>query len=404
MSQEDQYKVYLSSKVNPIMEDLVTSLIITRPDNPIPFMIQKLQEKAGLTSGMTKAEQEELTFLRSEVKRLKAKCGEIDDGAHSEIESSDDDDDDDEVEDLNLEELKKKQQGKGPRTSVSAEVYGIYYQKGDFVPKVIEKSDDVKKRIRERLSTAFMFNGLDENEKDIILNAMGETNFKKGDAVINQGDDGDVLYVVESGRLSCSKVFKKGDDATYLKDYHPGEAFGELALLYNAPRAASIKAEEDCILYTLDRECFNHIVKDAAAKRRERYEEFLSGVEILSSMDAYERSQISDALKSETFDAGAFVVEQGATGNNFYIIEEGEAVATKVFTEGQAAQEVMSYKKGDYFGELALLRNEPRAANVVAKTALKVVSLDRYSFKRMLGPLEDILKRNVDKYAKYAAK
>jgi cAMP-dependent protein kinase regulator len=51
---------------------------------------------------------------------------------------------------------------------------------------------------------------------------------------------------------------------TYLKTYEPGESFGELALLYNAPRAASIKAKTSTNLYELDRETFNNIVKDAA--------------------------------------------------------------------------------------------------------------------------------------------
>ena len=61
----------------------------------------------------------------------------------------------------------------------------------------------------------------------------------------------------------------------------------------------------------------------------------------------------------------------------------------------------MHYKAGDYFGELALLKNEPRAANIIAKTKLRVVSLDRNSFKRLLGPLDEMLKRNMDAYMNY---
>ena len=57
------------------------------------------------------------------------------------------------------------------------------------------------------------------------------------------------------------------------------------------------------------------------------------------------------------------------------------------------------YKEGDYFGERALIKGEPRYANIVAKSELvKVISLDRDSFKRLLGPIEEILKRNMDKY------
>jgi cAMP-dependent protein kinase regulator len=75
-----------------------------------------------------------------------------------------------------------------------------------------------------------------------------------------------------------------------LKKYEPGEAFGELALLYNAPRAATITSDGDSVLFALDRQTFNHIVKDAAIRKREKYETFLKGVELLKSMDDYERS------------------------------------------------------------------------------------------------------------------
>ncbi len=82
--------------------------------------------------------------------------------------------------------------------------------------------------------------------------------------VITQGDDGDVLYLVDEGKLECTKIFTKGSSPTHLKFYGPGEAFGELALLYNAPRAASIQAETTSILFALNRETFNYVVKDAA--------------------------------------------------------------------------------------------------------------------------------------------
>merc|ERR550537_316833 len=139
--------------------------------------------------------------------------------------------------------------------------------------------------------------------------------------LINQGDDGDFLFVIEEGTLDCIM----GDKV--VKTCQSGDAFGELALLYNCPRAASVEAREKCVLWKLDRDTFNHIVKEAAAKKRERYESFLKQVPLLSSMDAYERSQIADALTRETYDANKQVVEEDAEGSKFFIIEEGEAYA-----------------------------------------------------------------------------
>lgn len=72
-----------------------------------------------------------------------------------------------------------------------------------------------------------------------------------------------------------------------MKTYKSGECFGELSLLYNAPRAASIKAKIPAILWALDRDTFNNIVKGSAIKKREKFETFLSTVDIIKDLDEY---------------------------------------------------------------------------------------------------------------------
>lgn len=188
------------------------------------------------------------------------------------------------------------------RTSVSAEVFGKYHKKEEFKAKVVPKTDDVKQRIKERLMMAFMFKALGTEELTIVIDAMEEKRFAAGQTVITEGEPGAVLFVVDEGQLDCHKTINPGDaQPTFLKTYQPGEAFGELALLYNAPRAATITAKTASTLWQLDRDTFNHIVKDAAQNKRDRYEDFLSSVPILQSIDHYERSKIADAIKEQTY-------------------------------------------------------------------------------------------------------
>jgi len=82
-------------------------------------------------------------------------------------------------------------------------------------------------------------------------------------------------------------------------------------------------------------------------------------------MDPYERSKLGDALKEERYRRNDFVIREGEMGDKFYIVCEGEAIATKTMQAGQSPQKIMEYKKGGYFGEKALITNEARAANII---------------------------------------
>ena len=77
------------------------------------------------------------------------------------------------------------------------------FKKGDFVFDKVGKS--------------FMFNSLEDKDLNTVLLAFEEKKFKPGVNVITQGEDGDVIYLVDQGELDCEKVFVKGDPPTHLK-------------------------------------------------------------------------------------------------------------------------------------------------------------------------------------------
>ena len=205
---EKMNRAYLDSKINRIIEPMVVELMKKTPDDPITFMINWLKDNHGNRASIHANERFELEHLRKEVPKFKERIAQLDNGegddeeVGSEQESAGSDEGD------YVDELPKKAEAKAnkQRTSVSAEAFGLYHKKEDFKPVVIEKEKQLTDRIRKRLAESILFNTLNEKDQNIVLDAMKEENFKKEDLVIREGDDGDVLYVVESGLYNCSKI------------------------------------------------------------------------------------------------------------------------------------------------------------------------------------------------------
>eukprot|EP00455_Lapot_gusevi_P044843 TRINITY_DN565_c0_g1_i7.p1 TRINITY_DN565_c0_g1~~TRINITY_DN565_c0_g1_i7.p1 ORF type:complete len:682 (-),score=261.92 TRINITY_DN565_c0_g1_i7:417-2462(-) len=285
------------------------------------------------------------------------------------------------------------------RTAVSAEPVSVM-SVAHFQPIVHPKSEEQKADIRESIQDNILFQALDRQQLDMVVDAMFERRCSPDEAIITQGEQGDNFYIVSEGVCECF-VAGKGKPPVLVKTYRKGESFGELALMYNCPRAATVKAKTDVKLWAMDRMVFRQVLLETTASKRKRYEDFLENVSLLASLDRYERAKIADALTERVFEAGEYVLRQGERGDYFYIIEEGEAKATKSLRPGEEPIEVAQMAAGSYFGELALLNDAPRAANVIAVTHLKVAMLDRSSFTRLLGPCDDILSRNMDNYLHY---
>ncbi|OWB84053.1 hypothetical protein B5S33_g2690 [[Candida] boidinii] len=267
------------------------------------------------------------------------------------------------------------------RTSVSAEALNPDKFSSDWKPPVHDFSQEQLKRLNASVVKNFLFSQLDEDSLRTIIFALEEKRVPKNSEIIRQGDEGDFFYIIENGTVDFyvngNKVNTSG----------PGSSFGELALMYNSPRAATALAESDCILWALDRMTFRRILLEGTARKRSMYENFLKDVPLLKSLSLYERNKLADALNTEVYTVGQNVVTEGEAGENFYFIESGTA---DVIKEGDGT--IKTLKKGDYFGELALLHDSPRLATVKATSPLKVVTLGKSGFQRLLGPAVNVLK------------
>uniref|UniRef100_A0A915BB82 cAMP-dependent protein kinase regulatory subunit n=1 Tax=Parascaris univalens TaxID=6257 RepID=A0A915BB82_PARUN len=345
--------------IQQLVKEAIVSLCIHKPENPVLFLkehFEKLYEQRSQDSGH---------------------------GA----EAVDDDD--------TMDEPPKLPQGNRRRLGVSAEVPDEN-EAANYDKVVIPKDEETRRALEAAMCKNILFSHLEGDEKKAIFDAMFPVEKKKGETIIEQGEEGDNFYVIDSGEVD---VFVNGEYAVSIKE---GGSFGELALIYGTPRAATVIAKSDVVkCWAIDRITYRQILMGSTMRKRKLYDEFLSKVQILSDLDKWERANVADALERCDFEPGTHVVEQGQPGDEFFIIVEGEADVLQKRSDDAPFENVGHLSSSDYFGEIALLLDRPRAATVVAKTHLKCVKLDRARFERVMGPVREILKRDVSNYNSY---
>lgn len=311
---------------------------------------------------------------------------------HSE-EGSDDENSDDEDD----EEIEPPKNRYARRQSVCAEPLNPDSDEEDENPVVYPKTDDQRQRLNDAVKNILLFKNVATEQLNEVLDAMFERKVQPGDHVIDQGDDGDNFYVIDRGVFD---IYVKIDGHDKMVGaYNEKGSFGELALMYNTPRAATIVATSEGILWALDRNTFRRILLKAAAKKRKVHEALLENVPMLKEITEYERMNLADALQSKKFKDGECVLQQGDEADCMYFVESGVA-SIRIRNQDDPTEEVelTQCTKGGYFGELALVTHKPRAASVYAVGELVCAVLDVHAFERLLGPCMDIMKRNIDGY------
>ncbi|XP_043079621.1 protein kinase, cAMP-dependent, regulatory, type II, alpha, B [Puntigrus tetrazona] len=289
------------------------------------------------------------------------------------------------------------------RVSVCAEAYNPDEDEdeGSDQRVVHPKTDAQRQRLQEACRDILLFKTLEQDQFAEVLDSMFEVLVKPGECIINQGDDGDNFYVIERGVFEI--VIQKDGVSRCVGCYDHKGSFGELALMYNTPRAATIRASQEGALWALDRATFHRLIVKNNAKKRKMYETFIESAPLLKSLQLSERMKIVDVVGMKTFSDGELIIRQGDSADCFYIVESGE-VKIMIRSKTQAGQrsqrevEVARCSRGQYFGELALVTNKPRAASVYAAGETKCLVIDVQAFERLLGSCKEILKRNIHQY------
>ncbi|KAL7548944.1 hypothetical protein ACHAWF_012208 [Thalassiosira exigua] len=287
----------------------------------------------------------------------------------------------------------KGKQSKGGSNSVHAQRFDNIFAPSqdmaglaDFVAPFFEKTDDDVEFLLDALADNFVFNTLDETELETLVNAFEDHEVRQGETIISQGETGGHFYILKAGTVAFVV------DGNEVGRAVPGNSFGELALLYNAPRAATCMAVDGAAgLWRVDQVTFRKLLAAHTIQNDNQTKDVLRKVPFLSDLDDEFIHRIADALTTVYYDAGDKIFERGSEGSVFYVIREGKVE----YEHRKRGIKVLG--PGDYFGEQAIVKNEPRKADATAVKDTIALALSREVFEKVLGPLSEVIARSNDR-------
>jgi CRP-like cAMP-binding protein len=216
-----------------------------------------------------------------------------------------------------------------------------------------------------------------------LIELMEEHTVIPGEVIIWQGSSGDSFYALESGQCDVLK------DGRCVSRIPAGKTFGELALVNNATRQATIRASQVSTLWSFTRNQYREVAMKQEARLTEERVQFLEQISLFSKLMRSSLEKISDVMVLKSYNTGERIIKQGDAGDAFYMIQMGRVVVTQTTTFGSSAgTELARLGPGKYFGELALIEDAPRKATVTATSACKCWTLDRHNFKSLFGSMD----------------
>ena len=262
----------------------------------------------------------------------------------------------------------------------------------DFVAPLVPKSDEERAFLERALEEHFLFGSLHQKEKTQMINAMDHTSVQKGRILMKQGDTGDYMYVIQSGTVRFT--VDDQDEGTASK----GAIVGELALLYDCPRAATVIAETDCVLYRVSQYSFRRVRQAFVIENDDEKRKTLRACSVFRDLDDEHIHKLAYSLFQQEFAKGDVLATKGDESRTFYIIKEGFVKGTDI-SVGATQYADVRLGKGEFFGERSIVSGAPSAATVTALTKVKVWVLTSERFQRILGEfnLEELTRKSFDK-------
>lgn len=261
----------------------------------------------------------------------------------------------------------------------------------EVMETILERNDllEDKDLILHSINNCEILSTLDDKARMDFISKMSLCKVKSGDFIFKEGNNGNYFYVIRTGKV---KLFLKGELKKILSQ---GDFFGEKALIYGGERTASIQADNEVIVWCIERTVFKQIVDYYTAQVFEENKRFIQSIPMLNILPNEQKCLLYNNLISHTYFEGEYIVKKGEKATCLYIIKRGEANC--INDEGVV---ITVKKQGEFFGERSILIDSTRTLNVTAKTDCICYSVSIETLKIILGDkFRDVLFLNFIKLA-----
>lgn len=236
-----------------------------------------------------------------------------------------------------------------------------------------EKSFRDVEAIARALNKHFIFTNLRIESRIKVISKMSLVRYDPEQTVFEQGKSGKHFFSIAKGRV---EVIVDGKRVNILST---GESFGELALLHDYPRTATIKTLSTVYLWRLDRQVFKDETRMIAIKNYEENKSFIEGIEMFAGLTSQQKSKLLESISEFKFNQGQSIVREGDVGGICYFIKKGKV---KCFKKKELIGEI---SEGKYFGENSLYSGNPRTATITAACEVRCIGLSKENLEMALG-------------------
>lgn len=254
-----------------------------------------------------------------------------------------------------------------------------------------DKSPQTTELLRESLTGNPLFAGRDEQFLngiiDVCIAMMERRVIEANQVLLKQGDEGNDFYVVEHGRFDILVTEEKDGQEKLVAEATRGESVGEFAIMYNIPRAATLRATEQSIVWSLSKQQFREIRGGIIRLERERIEmkqRLLQNVPLFSHLSENDLFSFTQAMKEVVFEPGQVVIDRRRQpDDSIFIIAEGSAIVERDRRNSLALDQHEEMFAGDYFAHN--LFDGDGINTVTAVNGLKAFRILRRDFDQLMA-------------------